>query len=131
MQEVPNSAPEHEPIPPKISPQSHLLLQKAGHHGRALLVKHLGQNFQARQDLIHLTRGDIRSEELPTLIQVQGRVFFSFQHEDTRIQVRKNQEAMNGSLFRARGQKSGHLCSKGEQVRTGQRSWDWMSQVPV
>lgn len=40
-----------QPLPP-LPPY---LLEDAGDHGRALLVEHLGEDLQARQDLVHLT----------------------------------------------------------------------------
>lgn len=51
----------------------------------------------------------------PHLDPVTGKWGFSLHHEDTRVRVRKSQEVMTGSLFRTRGQRPGHPCSKGEQ----------------
>lgn len=59
---------------------------------------------------------------------------FSLYDEDTRVQVRTSQEATAGSLFRARDQRSEHLCSKGAgEDRSEERlhAWCWVPQVPV
>lgn len=120
MQEVPNSAPEHEPIPQRCSHSPTCCCKRRVTMGELCWSNTLDRISRPDRTL-STSLGETSGQKNCPPRSRYREGGFSLHHKDARVQVRKSQEAMTGSLFRARGQRSGHLCSKGEQVRTGQR----------
>lgn len=135
MKRVPNSAPEHEPIPQRCPYTPTCCCKRRVTIGELCWSNTLDRISRPDRTLSTSLAGRHQVRRTPHLNPVTGKGCFSLRHEDTRVRVRKSQEVMTGALFRTRGQRSRHLCSKGEQVRKGQREGCsarcGMSQVPV